>query len=96
MRTCAELVEEARLNLEKFQKKPTFYRLAAETGCHSSLIKHWREGRVVWTDENALKFKELLPYPPEVLLLWAHMEREKSPEVLAVLSSLEKRVSTAA
>ncbi len=95
MKTTAELCEEARLNLAKKGLKPTPYRLAEETGVSHTLLCSYRSGETVWGNENALKFKDLLPYPPEIILLWAQMEREKSPIVLAVLEATEKRLIAA-
>lgn len=84
MRTTAELCEIARLKLAEKGLTPTPYRLAIETGVSHSMLSHYRTGKHTWSDENALKFCDLLPYPPEIVLLWARMEREKNPMVMAV------------
>ncbi len=93
MKTTAQLLDEARSNLAKSGKTPSYYRLAREIGITDQRMNTHAKRGLVWSDELALKTSPFLNYPAEVLLLWARMEREKNPEVMAVLERMEQRLS---
>lgn len=95
MKTTVQLLEEARQNLPKEGHPASFYRIAKVMGITDQSLYHLRKYARVMTDEQALKIMHLLPYPPEVVLLWLHMEREKNPDVLKVLERAELRLSAA-
>lgn len=92
MKSTAALLEEARISLSGKCKKPTYYRLARSIGISDQLMYKYRKCGIPWSDESALKTAAYLPYPPELVLLWARMEREKNPEILAILEKTEKRL----
>lgn len=95
MQTTAELIDRARKNLPKHGLAGSYYRLAKIAGVPDDRFAHYRKGRTVWPDEIALKIQPYLDYPPELILLWAHMERQKNPEVIKVLKRMEKLLSAA-
>lgn len=93
MKSTTELLEEAVQNLPGKGLKPTYYRLGIETGISDQLMYKYRHKEIALSDESALKISPFLNYPPEIILLWARMEREKNPDLLQVWQRMEARLS---
>lgn len=93
MLTTEQIIDRAVQNLPKHGHSASYYRLAKLIGITDVRMSQYRHGRVLLNDELALKISPFLELPPEIIFLWLRMEREKNPDVLAVLERMEQRLS---
>lgn len=93
MKTTAQLVDEARQNLSRFDKDTSFYRLARELDITDQRMYRFTHGLEKLPDEILIKTKRYLPYRLEQMIVWNRIERAKSAEVVAALQALDKELS---